>query len=98
VTGGDRVLEQRLPAHVDEQLDPARSLAESDRRPLALRQLGLERDRAERVQRQREDHGARRVSLAAAQVDLDVALAASDAVDGDSEPVLERRGAGDRVE
>jgi hypothetical protein len=55
----DRVLVQRLPARADEDLDPARGLAERDRRQFVVRERRRELDRAERIQRDRGDRRAR---------------------------------------
>src|SRR4029453_17931236 len=57
--GLDPVREDRLPARVDEDLDPARSLAELDRRPLGVRERRVELDPAERVQRHSDDGSPR---------------------------------------
>ena len=60
VAGTNRVLQHRLAPGVDEDLDPARGLAERDRGALLLGQRRRELDRAERVQRNRDDGAAQR--------------------------------------
>ena len=88
----------RRTGDADEQLDPAGRLAERDGGALALRERRLERQVAERVQRDRDDDAARPEQLARARLDRHVVVVPGDRRDGRREPPLERRARGDRGE
>ena len=98
VSGTDRVLHRRLATRMDHQLDPARGLTELDRRALVLAERGRELDRPESIERDRDDDGSCGVFPAVARGHLHAILTAVDRRDRCSEPELERRRAGDRLQ
>jgi hypothetical protein len=93
----NRVLAQGA-AGAQEDLHAAGALPKRDRLLFALRQRGLELDRAEDVERDRNDRGRRLEELAAPGLHLDATAASADGRHGRFEPCLDGRGRGDRLE
>src|SRR5581483_134988 len=96
--GPDRVVEHRLAAGADEQLDPPRRLTQSDPRELALGQPGREADRLQRVDRDGHHRHATTEALALGRLHLDSPAALRDGSHLRAESPLERRRRSDRAQ
>ena len=94
----DRVLEHVAAAGAEEDLDPTRGLPGGDPLLLAFRQPGLELDRAEHVERDRDDDGGCIVQLSGSRLHLHAVSADTDGGHRRVELRLDRRGRGDRLE